>query len=75
MLREGVEGRNCHHVLSGMNIPRKVQKIVFDYCKEEVLLDEPEFVRLHRLSYIGGRVEEVENLLHLYSLFTAALDQ
>jgi hypothetical protein len=57
-----------------MNIPRQIQKIVNEYCKEELLLDEPEFLRLHRLSYIGGRVQEVEDHLNLYEFFSAQLD-
>ena len=35
------EARKVKFVLSGMSIPRPIQKIVLDYCKEELLLDEP----------------------------------
>jgi hypothetical protein len=56
LLHKGTEEKKVKWVLSGMNIPRPVQRVVFDYCKEELLLDEPEFIQLHRLSFIGGRV-------------------
>ena len=61
-------------MLSGMNIPRQIQKVVNDYVKEELLLDEMELLRLHRLSYIGGRIEEVEELLNLYEFYRAHID-
>lgn len=57
-----------------MNIPRQIQKVVNDYVREEMMLDELELLRLHRLSYIGGRIEEVEELLNLYEFFRTQID-
>ena len=57
-----------------MNIPRQIQKVVNDYVREELLLDEMELLRLHRLSYIGGRIEEVEELLNLYEFYRTHID-
>ena len=61
-------------MLSGMNIPRQIQRIVNEYVREEMMLDELELLRLHRLSYIGGRVEEVEELLNLYEFYRTQID-
>lgn len=57
-----------------MNIPRQIQKVVNEYVSEEMMLDELELLRLHRLSYIGGRIEEVEELLNLYEFFRTQID-
>jgi hypothetical protein len=42
-----------------MNIPREVQKVVYGVCEHILQLDEPSIHQLHRLAYIGGRVEEI----------------
>jgi len=40
-----------------MNIPREVQKVVYGVCENILQLDESSIYQLHRLAYIGGRVE------------------
>jgi len=44
-------------MFNGMSIPRPIQKIFYSLCKEEIGLDEPELFLLHKIAYIGGRVQ------------------
>lgn len=61
-------------MLDGFNIPRPVQAIVYDVCERHLQLKEPELFLLHKVAYIGGRLEELEFLLNLFEFYTGSME-
>ena len=65
----------CHFILDGFNLPRNIQKTVYNLCQEVINLGEPQLFQLHKLAYIGGRVEEIESLLNLFENYAHSIEE
>ncbi len=51
-----------------MKLPRNVQKLIYeDILSSLLMIDDVEILKLHKLAYVGGRVQKLNILMDLHS--------
>lgn len=57
--------------MSGMKLPRTIQKMLFDDLITSILnIDENQILNIHKLAYLGGRVEKLNILMDFHEVMS-----
>lgn len=55
----------------GMKLPRTIQKMLFDDLITSILnIDENQILNIHKLAYLGGRVEKLNILMDFHEVMS-----
>lgn len=57
--------------IAGMKLPRSIQKILFEDVVNKLLsIDENEILNIHKLAYVGGRVQKLNILMDVHEVMS-----